>query len=232
MDKAGAIKIIVKSAKLYKEQLENNKVLFVYGNPQEVKKYIDPAEKGHPFKCYEAIFLPRNFCHLTGVKTTKRIESSSHFYNKALDNNLSEKDFEFNPDGTTVQKLEVLEYLMKIKTLAIMFGNFTNNGPNLYTEKVSGTTTGCMGFVYSDNDKSNVPNTLLKKDIREIILKPNNKIFAIFYKDIKNDKYQNISKLDKTIDFNSIYFSEEIEKLIDRDNMALDFKICRENFAL
>ena len=139
-------------------------------------------------------------------------------------NKLAKDDFEFSKDGTTVQKLNVLEYLMQIKTLAVMLGNYISTGPRLYTEKVSGTTSGCMGFIYSKQDKTNIPNTLLNKDIREITPNPNNKIYAVFYKDIKNNKYCNISKLDKDIEFTKFKFTSEIERKIDRKNIILDFK--------
>jgi len=225
MEKATAIGIISRSAQLYKEHLEDKVLLFVYGSPQEMKNYMNSSMDGEPpLRFYEATFLRRNFDHLTGVKKAKHIKSSIHFYEKVLDKKLIEGDFGFSDDGTTVQKLEILECLMQIKTTAAMFGDYTNAGPKLYTEKVSGTTNGCMGFVYSKQDKANVPNTLLNKDIREIIPKPSNKIYAIFYKNIKKNKFSNISKLDRDIDYTTFNFTSEIEKRIDRENIILDFK--------
>lgn len=225
MEKATAIGIISRSAQLYKEHLEDKVVLFVYGSPQEMKKYMNSSMEGEPpLRYYEATFLRRNFDHLTGVKKAKHIKSSIHFYEKVLYKKLNESDFEFNDDGTTVQKLEILECLMQIKTTAAMFGDYINAGPKLYTEKVSGTTNGCMGFVYSKEDRVNVPNTLLNKDIREIIPKPNNKIYAIFYRNIKKNKYSNISKLDRDIDFTTFKFTSEIEKRVDRESIIFDFK--------
>lgn len=225
MEKATAIGIISRSAQLYKKHLEDKVVLFVYGSPQEMKNYMNSSMEGEPpLKFYEATFLRRNFVHLTGIRKAKHIKSSIQFYEKIIDKKLKETDFDFSEDGTTVQKLEILECLMKIKTTAAMFGDYTNAGPKLYTEKVSGTTNGCMGFVYSKQDKTNVPNTVLNKDIREIIPKPNNKIYAIFYKDIKKNKFCNISKLERDIDFTTFIFTSEIEKRIDRENIILDFK--------
>lgn len=40
MDKRRAIQIMTKAAQLYKEHLEDQKVLFLYGLPKEVKKQL------------------------------------------------------------------------------------------------------------------------------------------------------------------------------------------------
>lgn len=63
-----------------------------------------------------------------------------------------------------------------------------------------------------------VPNTLLKKDIRDITHKPMQKIYAILSKKYTEDKYTIIEKLDKQINFSTYSFSEEIEKIIGLDN--------------
>ncbi len=44
MDKRRAIQIMTKAAQLYREHLEDQKVLFLYGLPKEVKKQLQ--EKG------------------------------------------------------------------------------------------------------------------------------------------------------------------------------------------
>ena len=38
----------------------------------------------------------------------------------------------------------------------------------MFTEKAAGNVCGCIGFVQDKNTKLNVPNTLLKKDIRDV----------------------------------------------------------------
>ena len=57
---------------------------------------------------------------------------------------------------------------MLIKKNATMIGEFTDRGPKLFTEKAAGNVCGCIGFVQDKNTKLNVPNTLLKKDIRDV----------------------------------------------------------------
>ena len=172
---------------------------------------------------YEVVFHRGNFLHLTGVKLNKiEVSSAIHFYEKCLDNRLTENDFTFPKDGSSGQKLDILESMMGIKRCATMIGEFTDRGPMLFTEKVAGNIRGCIGFVKDRNTKLNVPNTLLKKDIRDITRKPMQKIYAILSKDYTADTYTNLEKIDKDIDFDSYRFPDEIENIIARDSI---FKI-------
>lgn len=174
MDKRRAIQIMTKAAQLYKENLEDQKVLFLYGLPREVKKQLQ--EKGKILSSvqgYEVAFHRYNFLHLTGVRLNKKTTASAiHFYQKCLDKRLTENDFSFAKDGSTGQKLDILERMMLIKKNVTMIGEFTDRGPKLFTEKAAGNVCGCIGFVQDKNTKLNVPNTLLKKDIRDVTAQP------------------------------------------------------------
>lgn len=100
MKKEAAIKIITSCAKIYKENLENKNLLFIFGDLQTPEYF-------------EALFLPRNFLHLTGVKLIEsRIFSSKDFYNRCLNGKLSPNDFSMAQDGTTEMKLYVLPKIM------------------------------------------------------------------------------------------------------------------------
>ena len=103
-------------------------------------------------------------------------------------------------DGTTEQKLDVIESMMNLKKVASMIGEFTDHGPKLYSEKVAGNVCACMGFVTDGYTKLNVPNTLLKKDIRDVSSKPQQKVFAVMSKEYTDDKYSVIEKCDKTLE--------------------------------
>ena len=220
MTKQRAIRIIVNAAKLYKENLENQKILFLYGIPSEVKKQIIQGEKLSAIKSYEVAFNKCNFLHLTGVRLRKNnIKSSYHFYQKCIDNRLMEDDFEFAKDGSTRQKLDILEDIMKIKKNANMIGEFTDCGIKLYTEKVTGGTYGCVGFVKDIRTGLNVPNTVLNKDIRDITKKPCEKVYAILSKQHRDSKYYLIEKLDKSIDIGKHIFLKEIENKLDREKL-------------
>lgn len=221
MDKRSAIQIMTKAAEIYRDNLEDQKVLFLYGVSSEVKKQLQTEEKIlSSIQSYEVVFHRYNFMHLTGVRLNKNITASaSHFYQKCLDKRLSEKDFTFASNGSTRQKLDILENMMLIKKNVTMIGNFTDRGPKLYAEKAAGNVCGCIGFVQDRNTKLNVPNTLLKKDIRDVIAQPVYKVFAVISKRYTDDKYSTLVKLDKSIDLRKCYFSEAIENLIDRDNL-------------
>ena len=158
--------------------------------------------------------------HLTGVKLNKNeVSSAIHFYEKCLDKRLTEDDFSFAKDGSTGQKLDILESMMLIKKNVTMIGEFTDRGPKLFAEKAAGNVCGCIGFVQDRNTKLNVPNTLLKKDIRDVTAQPTYKVFAVISKHYTDDKYSHIAKLDKSIDLKECQFAEEIENLIERDKL-------------
>lgn len=218
MDKRKAIQIITKAAKMYHENLEDQKVLFLYGIPAEVKKQIlEKQQLLSTVKGYEVAFHRHNFLHLTGVRiNSEKIGSSIHFYEKCLDQRLTELDFSLAKDGSTRQKLDILENMMKIKQNATMIGNFTDRGPKLYSEKVAGNICGCVGFVQDRNTRLNVPNTLLKKDIRDVTARPVHKIYSVISKNYVEQKYSEVEKLDKSINLSYHLFSEEIERILER----------------
>jgi hypothetical protein len=221
MDKRRAIQIMTKAAEIYRDNLEDQKVLFLYGLPSEVKKQLQAEGKVlTSIRGYEVAFHRGNFLHLTGVKLNDcGTNSAIHFYQKCLDKRLTEKDFTFAKDGSTGQKLDILESMMQIKKNVTMIGEFTGRGPKLFAEKVAGNVCGCIGFVQDRNTKLNVPNTLLKKDIRDVTAQPTYKVFAVIAKHYTDEKYSQLAKLDKSIDMNECYFAEEIENLIERDKL-------------
>lgn len=218
MDKRKAIQIMTRAAALYHENLEDQKVIFLYGVPAEVKKQIQ-AESGQllSIKSYEVAFNRSNFLHLTGVRVNSSgVASAIHFFEKCLGNRLTQEDFSFAKDGSTAQKLDVLENMMGIKRNVTMIGDFTNRGPKLFTEKVAGSICGCIGFVKDRNTGMNVPNTLLKKDIRDVTASPVQKVYAVFSKGYTAERYSVLEKLDKGIDINKCFFEERIEKKLER----------------
>ena len=217
MDKRRAIQILTKAAELYRDNLEDQKVLFLYGVPSEINKQLQSKDKClSSMQYYEVAFHRYNFLHLTGVRLNKGDTSSAiHFYQKCLDKRLKENDFTFSKDGSTGQKLDILEKMMLIKKNVTMIGDFTDRGPKLFTEKAAGNICGCIGFVQDRNTKLNVPNTLLKKDIRDVTAQPTYKVFAVFTKNYTEDKYSDISKLDKSIDLQEVHFTDEIEGMLD-----------------
>lgn len=217
MDKRKAIQIMSKSARLYKEALEDQKILFLYGVPSEVKKELQKEEKNlFSLRGYEVAFHRYNFLHLTGVKIkSSKTISAIHFYEKCLSNRLTENDFSFASDGSTGQKLDILENMMLIKRNAAMIGDFTGRGPKLFSDKVAGNIYGCIGFVRDRNTGLNVPNTLLKKDIRDVTEFPKQKVYAVVSKRYMEEKYSVIEKQDKSVNIKECHLTEEIERLLE-----------------
>ncbi|MCR5598514.1 MAG: hypothetical protein K6G19_10080 [Lachnospiraceae bacterium] len=86
MNKKKAISIITKAAHLYHDNLEDQKVLFIYGIPRDVRKQIE-ADKDpiSGLSFYETTYHRSNFLHLTGIRlNTSTVASSIHFYEKCL----------------------------------------------------------------------------------------------------------------------------------------------------
>lgn len=209
---------MVNAAELYKENLEDQKVLFLYGTPSEVKKQLRTEGKMlSALKSYEAAFHRYNFLHLTGAKLKGAgIDSAIHFYQKCLDHRLMETDFSFAQGGSTVQKLDILENMMRLKQNVTMIGDFTDIGLKLFSEKAAGNVCGCIGFVKDRNTRLNVPNTLLKKDIRDVTASPVKKVYAVLSKGYMEKKYSVLEKQDKEIDIRQCCFTEDIERLLER----------------
>lgn len=209
---------MTKAAALYHADLEDQKVIFLYGVPAEVRKQIQAgSERLSSIKGYEVAFHRYNFLHLTGIKLNSfSVASAIHFFEKCLDNRLMQEDFSFAKDGSTVQKLDILENMMRIKQNVTMIGDFTDRGPKLFTEKAAGNVCGCIGFVKDRNTRLNVPNTLLKKDIRDVIVSPVQKVYAVLSKSYTAERYSVLEKADKEMNIKKYFFAEGIEKLLER----------------
>ncbi len=174
MTKKQAIAIITKCAKQYQQYLEGCQVVFIYRDEYNHANHTAVRFHSH------------NFLHFTGVSLRQGMNANG-FYRAALNNRLSENDFSFKNNHTTELKLNVLDIIMNIDTKARMIGNYTGPHLELYTEKVTGTTTACLGLIQGKD--CYIPNSVLSEDIRSIVPKPPGKIFAIFKKPINSSLY-------------------------------------------
>lgn len=199
MNKTEALKIILETAQYYHENLENQRLLFIY-------------EKDKKLSHMEAIFISRNFLHLTGVKIlNKKIKSSLMFYNLCLKNKLKISDFEFSKDGTTIMKLKILNNIIKISKSAKMIGDYTYSKKYLNTQKLVGNIFGAIGFI--EKDGYYIPNTLLNEDIRTITLS-RGKILAILKRDRNKYKYKKIIYIAKNIRMEQLLENEKLKDII------------------
>lgn len=80
MDKRRAIQIMTKAAELYRDNLEDQKILFLYAVPSAIKEQLGTEGKVlSSMQGYEVAFHRGNFLHLTGVKlNTHNTASSIH----------------------------------------------------------------------------------------------------------------------------------------------------------
>lgn len=173
-----AISIVNKCAKQYDEILCNKKIAFLYR---------DGNNKSHAL---EVSFRANNFMHFTGI-TTKNSQKAVSFYRDALDQRLKESNIVFKDSYTTQLKLEILPKIMTLPYTARMVGDYIGPRIELITEKVTGTTSACLGVI-KDRDEY-IPNTILNEDIRHIVPYPPGKIFAIFRKGIHDTCYTEIT---------------------------------------
>lgn len=200
MTKKQAIAIITKCAKQYQQHLEGCQVVFVYRDEYNHSNHTAVRFHSH------------NFLHFTGVSARQGLNAND-FYRASLNNRLSERDFSFKNNHTTELKLKVLDTIMNIDTKARMIGNYIGPHLELYTEKVTGTTTACLGLIQSKD--CYIPNSVLSEDIRSIIPKPPGKIYAIFKKPIKSALYTNITYKSKNITITKKCLPRELLNEID-----------------
>lgn len=200
MTKKQAIHIIINCAKQYQKRLEGKQVAFVYRDEHNHSSYTTVR------------FYSHNFLHFTGVIQRTGM-SANDFYRAALNSRLSEHDFSFKNNHTTELKLLILDSIMNIDTRARMIGNYAGPHLDLYTEKVTGTTTACLGLIQGKHYY--IPNSVLSEDIRSIILPPPGIIYAIFKKPIKATLYTQLTYVAQNINITKKCLPKELIKEID-----------------
>ena len=200
LTKAQAIKTIIDCAMQYKDNLVNRMLLFLV------------TDKNKKISHFEVSFDSANFLHLTGCKIDDHKISALKFYEKCIHKKLSENDFEFSDDGTTPLKLAVLSMMLCKSLSANSIGSYNQKRPALYTERLAGNIKGCMGFVEDKKSKRYVPNTVLKVDIRDYVLKTDR--ILVTYRKYKNDKsYSEIVYAAKRVEWDKIKFPDEYRHL-------------------
>lgn len=200
MTKQQAISIISKCVKLYDKNLVGKQVAFVY---------LDENNRPH---FTEVLFRTYHFLHFTGVNPRPGLNAND-FYRRAQNSRLTENDFSFKSNNTTERKLQILDVIMCIDTRARMIGNYMGPNLQLHTEKVTGTTSACLGLILKNNIY--LPNSVLKEDIRTIVSKPPGKIFAIFKKDFRSKQYTILTYKSKPIRLTSNCLPRQLIPLID-----------------
>lgn len=201
MRKEEALKILFKSAQLYKENLVNNNLLFIC------------MDKHKRTSSLTIQFATTGFLHLTGVKFNDRKSmSSGEFFDKCLKRRLSLDEFELAKDGTTEKKLQILPLLFSKNLSATIVGDFSARTPVLVTDKLVGGVKGCIGFVYEQTTGFYAPNTVLNLDIRTYISNQL-RIIATYRKKKTDSGYEEIVYAAKKIDWEKIKYPQGFEDL-------------------
>jgi hypothetical protein len=185
LTKRGAIEIIHRCAVEYEKNLVHKNLLFVTTQKEMVS-------------FFEAAFLPRNFLHLTGVRTDIK---SADFFDVAIRNRLSGRSIELPYDGTATLKLSVLPLLMNIHKTARMAGEYNHIKPLLVTDRLAGTVVAAIGF--RKHGELYIPNTVLSADMRDLTEKPVNRVAAIFIKGKQEEKYGKVTYIAKGLTLES-----------------------------
>lgn len=206
MDKKEILKILKESAIKYKENLKDSNLLIIYKEKAKIK-YI------------EILFLARNFMHLTGVKCNdknRKYMKANQFYQACLNNKLSYKDIIIKQNGTTKLKLDVLSQLIHIDKNCKMLGVYNNYKKELITEILLGNINMCLGLT-KNSSLYYIPNTLLKGDIRKIVIKPY-QVMAILKKKVEDEQYKDIMYINKKQDIGEINNNIELFSKINIKN--------------
>jgi hypothetical protein len=172
MSKSNARKIVVKCAKLYKDNLCNKKMLFVYEINSKIK-YVNVS-------CY-----PSNYKHLTGIDT---VCSARDFFELCCNQKISEDTLVLKRNGTTELKLKVLEQIMDIAHQVRFIGDYLNSNIYLELDKIVGNISCGLG-IENNEGNSYYPKSVLNGDIRKQIVNMH-PIIAVFEKLLWEPNYK------------------------------------------
>lgn len=110
--------------------------------------------------------------------------------------------------------------------------------PKLYTDKIAGSISACMGFVRDGGEGRFVPNTVLEGDIRSK-LKSADRIVATYRKKHDEKQYSEIVFTAKKVEWEKLILPEEYSYLVlpemhekIRDGMATPLSDCVDETAV
>lgn len=181
-------KKIIQASKKYKDHLLNHNFLIVYSHCNKLDYY-------------ETVCLNIHYKHLTGIKTSIKAKD---FFKKCYKGIIKPEEYTTSEDGSTELKLQVILDAMEFENTAKNIGFFNGkSGINLVSDMIVGNYVYSLGFVKDSNiPKYYVPNTLLKKNIKDVSLNPIGDIICIISKQVKDKQYNNV-----------VYFREYYEML-------------------
>lgn len=201
IDKNEILKIVTNAAKLYKDNLCYNDVLFVY-------------KSGDEFNYIETTFKPENFLHLTGLEYLSQSQSAKEFFRKCYKHRIRISEFKIKNGSYYYYKFDIMVSLMNIHKNAKMIGVYNNNRFNLKVDKLTGGIYGFMGFKLINNNKY-CPVTIIKDDIRQNV-NHYDAIVAILKKHYKDVYYTNVTYFKKNLSIDEVVRSINLKNDIIR----------------
>ena len=174
MKKAKLLPFLFQAAQDYREVLLGRQFLF-----------IGQKAKDGPYPVLECLFRKENFMHLTGCQIAEGL-SAKNFFDLCIRKRLGFEMFTYQPDAFL--KKEVFSSVFALPYTARMMGDSGGGGNRLFTEKVAGNVCGCMGFAHDSQLHTYAPNTVLKQDVRNMVVKPV-KILVVYEKGIGTELY-------------------------------------------
>lgn len=207
--KEDARRRVLNCAKQYQQKLLNKKLIIIYRERQD-----------NAIRYIEVVFHERNYQHLTGLELVDEEgnvlrNQSMNFYRKCIENKLGLEEFRFKQDGTTQLKLAALPVLMDITKITKITGDYNNDRPYLFVDKVMGGVNFCLGLSREDNVY--VPSSALLEDIKRLTDAPS-QVLAILEKGIDMEIYSTVKHVAKGLNFNNITLPQEINAMINLDN--------------
>lgn len=188
MKKEKILKILNQSLNQYKEHFLNYSIIFIY-------------EENKVLKWKKTQYVKSNFFHLTGLDSP--IKDKNVLYDKIINNQLSEEEFDKKNEGTTLQKLKVILGMHRILYGPSIIGDANRFiGVHLSPDDVVGKHDIVMGF------KRGFPQTLLNKNINQCTIKSHKTLFVL-RKNLNDKKYNELLYIQKDI---NIHILKTIEK--------------------
>lgn len=154
------LKKIYNAAQLYKDNLVNKDIAFLYNTEAGIDE----------IKCH---FAEENFAHLVGLKSMPKPKgiSATEIYHQCLNRNLEQKRCLLtHRKGVIQSKLDIIGDLMKIGSNCQLIGQLDETlGIRIKSDSlINASSMSIMSF--SNNGDVYIPNSALKRDIREISL--------------------------------------------------------------
>lgn len=208
---------IIKYARLYNENLNNKRTMFIYCDTYGAHQAI------------EVLCRSANYLHLTGVKTNLQ---ANVFFNRAMGGSLSSKDFEIGNLHGVEKKLYALESIVSLHKNPTMTGDYNNSKIHLTADKIIGTEKFCLALKHDTKRDCYVPNGIyvpvssLQDRISALVSGKPTRILAVFQKSQSDKEYSVISYIANKTDIRQLrpprVYGEQVTKLVEAHNIASD----------